>query len=293
MFPVGSTLTWFYNGKEQSHSTGRKILSWLSEICDDTFNEAPIIKNELVNRHNLSSAAAAARMRLLEIMFANSDKADLGLPSDRKPPEKSMYLSVLKQTVACITNGTADGHIGLPEGKDPSHVAPTINKIREIISKRPDTRVPIRDLMFTLRRPPYGLRDGLFPILLAVVAIADEQEIAFYENGTFLRDVGKDAFLRMTKAPEKFEIQYCQIEGVRSELFNRLTQVLELSKSDGRNLELLDVVRSLCQFVAQLPEYVRNTKRLSTTALAVRNVILEAREPVRMVFHDLPDILWF
>src|SRR4030095_3619520 len=72
------------------------------------------------------------------------------------------------------------------------------------------------------------------------------------------------------------------------ELFNRLTQVLELYPSDGRNIELLDVVRSLCQFVAQLPEYVRNTKRLSTTALAVRNVILDSREPVRLVFHDLP-----
>ena len=282
----GSTLTWFHNGKEVSHLSGRKILSWLSDICDAAFEKAPLIKNELVNRHNLSSAAAAARMRLLEVMFANSDKVDLGLPSDRKPPEKSMYLSVLKQTGLHHERG-GRWYIGMPAGKNPSHIAPTISKIREIIARQPDTRVPVRDIMFALRRPPYGLRDGLFPIFLAVVAIAGEQQIAFYENGTFLRDVGKDAFLRMTKAPEKFEIQYCRIEGVRSELFSRLTQVLELSR-DSRNVELLDVVRTLCQFVAQLPEYVRNTKRLSTSALNVRNVILEAREPVRLVFHDLP-----
>lgn len=288
----GSTLTWFYDGKEQSHSSGRQILSWLSEICDNIFNDAPTIRNELVNRHNLSSAAAAARMRLLELMFANPDKPDLGLPADRKPPEKSMYLSVLKKSGL---HHERDGQwsIGLSEEKDPSHVVPAIKKIREVISKLPDSRVPIQVLMDTLRRPPYGLRDGLFPILLAVVAIVDEQEIAFYENGTFLREVGKDAFLRITKAPEKFEIQYCKIEGVRSEVFHRLAQVLELSESDGKNLELLDVVRSLCQFVARLPEYVRNTKRLSTVTLAVRNVILEAREPVRMVFHDLPESCGF
>ena len=197
-----STLTWFHNGKEVLHSTGRNVLSWLSNICDDAFKKAPMIKNELVNRHNLSSAAAAARMRLLEIMFTNSDKVDLGLPSDRKPPEKSMYLSVLKQTGL---HHERDGRwqIGLPEGKDPSHIAPTVTKIKDIIEKQPDTRVPITDLMFALRRPPYGLRDGLFPILLAVVAIAGEQEIAFYENGTFLRDVGKDAFLRMTQGSGK------------------------------------------------------------------------------------------
>ena len=36
-------------------------------------------------------------MRLIDLMFQNSDKADLGMPADRKPPEKSMYLSVLKE----------------------------------------------------------------------------------------------------------------------------------------------------------------------------------------------------
>jgi hypothetical protein len=283
-----STLRWFYQGKEESHSTGRRILGWLSEICNETFKSAPVIKNELVNRHNLSSAAAAARMRLLELMFANPDKPELGLSPDRKPPEKSMYLSVLKET-GLHREQDGEWQIGLPEGKDPSHIAPAISKIRELISKRPDSRVAIQALMDTLRRPPYGLRDGLFPILLAVVAIANEQELAFYENGTFLREVGKDAFLRMTKAPERFDIQYCKIEGVRSELFHRLAQILELSKGSDRDVELLDVVRSLCQFVSQLPEYVRNTKRLNNTALAVRSVILEAREPIRMVFHDLPE----
>jgi len=121
-----------------------------------------------------------------------------------------------------------------------------------------------------------------------VVAIADEQEIAFYENGTFLREVGRDAFLRMTKAPQNFDVQYCKIEGIRSELFKRLVAVLEFPRNESKEIELLDVVRKLCQFVAQLPEYARNTKRLTTSARAVREIILEAREPVRMVFHDLP-----
>jgi hypothetical protein len=292
-----STLTWFYFDKEgelqsSSHEfkSGRKILSWLSMRCDEAFPKAPQIKNELVNRHNLSSAAAGARMRLLELMFAHADKKNLGLPDDRKPPERSMYLSVLKATGLHQTDGNA-WKIGIPESKaDISSVRYTLRKIHDLIMKKPDTRVSIGEIMNTLRRPPFGVRDGLFPIFLAVLAIANEQEIAFFENGTFLREVGKDAFLRMTKSPEKFEIQYCKIEGIRSILFQRLTQILELSpKALGKEVELLDVVRNLCQFVAQLPEYVRNTKRLSPSALAVRTVILDAREPVKMVFHNLPE----
>jgi hypothetical protein len=296
-----STLTWFYHDKDglpqvsgNEFTTGRKILQWLSKRCDEMFPKAPHIKNELANRHNLSSAAAAARMRLLDLMFSHAEKQNLGLPEDRKPPEKSMYLSVLKAT---HLHQQTDGQwkIGTPEAKeDVASVRHVLKKIHDVIAKKPDTRISIQELMTILRRPPYGLRDGLFPIFLAVVAIAEEQEVAFYENGTFLREVGKDAFLLMTKAPEKFDIQYCKIEGVRSVLFQRLAQILELpDKGSEKEVELLDVVRNLCQFVAQLPEYVRNTKRLSPEALAVRNVILDAREPVKMVFHNLPEACGF
>jgi hypothetical protein len=284
---IRSTLTWFYLGTEFSKSSGREMLSWLSDICDETFGKAPVIRNELINRNNLSSAAAAARMRLLELMFTNSDKKDLGLPKDRKPPEKSMYLSVLnKSGLHFEQNGI--WQIGLPFGKDTSNIRPTLQEMQEIISRHPDSRVSIRVLMDTLRRPPYGLRDGLFPVFLAVIALADEQDVAFYENGTFLPEMGKDTFLRLIKAPDKFDIQYCRIEGIRSELFHKFADVLELIGTNYKEVELLDIVRKLCQFVAQLPEYVRNTKRLSTTALTVRAVIMDAREPIRMVFHDLP-----
>jgi hypothetical protein len=53
-------------------------------------------------------------------------------------------------------------------------------------------------------------------------------------------------------------------------------------------LKLLGVVRQLCVFVAQLPEYVHSTKKLSQVALAVRDSILNARDPARLVFTDLP-----
>ncbi len=60
--------------------------------------DAPRIQNELVNRRSLSSAAAAARMRLIERMFSNASEPLLGMDPAKKPPEMSMYLSVLQNT---------------------------------------------------------------------------------------------------------------------------------------------------------------------------------------------------
>jgi hypothetical protein len=281
-----SSLTWILNGQTISLGSGRQVLKWLSSLCDRIFDRAPRIKNELVNRHSLSSAAKAARMRLIELMFRNPDKPALGLPEDRKPPEKSMYLSVLQNS------GVHKQRKGVWSISDPSpdplQLLPALEMIRETISSRSDTRIRIQDLMRDLCKPPYGVREGLFPILLAIIAIADEQEIAFYENGTFLRDVGRDAFVRMTRAPQNFDIQYCKIEGIRSDVFRRLAEALEIKAQSGEQVELLDIVRKLCRFVAQLPEFARNTKQLRPHTQSVRDVILEAREPVHMVFRDLP-----
>lgn len=281
------TLSWFYRGDRIQHHTGRQVMRWLSTLCDSVFDSAPQIRNELVNRHNLSSAAAAARMRLIELMFANSDKLNLGLPADRKPPEWSMYLSVLQATGLHRKEEQA-WQVDYPCEGQPGNVLPTLERIRKFIITRSDARVPVSDLLAVLRRPPFGLRDGLFPIFLAVIAIIEEQEIAFYENGTFLREVGRDAFLRMSKAPEKFDIQYCKIEGVRAEVFRRLVAVLDVKPIADRGVELLDVVKPLCQFVAQLPPYVLNTRKLPVVALSVRDTILRAREPATLLFKDLP-----
>ena len=287
-----TTLSWYYKGININLKNGRDVMRWLSNLCDDVFHDAPLIRNELVNRHSLSAAASAARIRLIDLMFASSDKPDLGIPADRKPPEKSMYFSVLKAT-GLHRKVKDHWKIGYPSPRYESNLAPALHAIKRSISSQPDTRVPVNELLKTLRRPPFGVRDGLFPILLAVVAIADEREIAFYEDGTFLREVGRDAFLRMSKAPERFDIQYCRVEGVRSQLFTQLVQILELAASRPNEFELLGVVRKLCEFVAKLPDYTRNTKRLTTTALAVREVILQARQPVHLLFHDLPAACGF
>lgn len=291
-----TSLKWHYFDHEGKASVGqftsRGVLELLSSLCDEAFSRAPQIKNELVNRHNLSSAAAAARMRLIELLFAASGKVDLGMPIDKRPPEKSMYYSVLKNTnLHCMRDGA--WRVCIPtKREDVGNVRPALIQIKSMLEENPDSRIPVSEIMDKLRRPPYGLRDGLFPILLAVMAIEYEHEIAFYENGTFIREVGKDVFLRMTKAPDKFEIQFCKIEGVRSSLFQHLVQVLGVAKGT-QDIELLDVVRNLCQFVARLPEYAQGTRRLAPVTLAVREVILQAREPVKMVFHDLPSACGF
>jgi hypothetical protein len=162
-----------------------------------------------------------------------------------------------------------------------------------VLQEQPDKRVNLPALFEELRKPPYGVREGLAPLLLTAFALAHEQDVAFYKDGSFLREMNGEAMLVLTKAPERFDMQYCKIEGVRAELFEKLLAVLEIKPGDHARVRLLDVVRPLCVFVAQLPAYVLNTKKLSPSALTVRDIILDAREPARLLFTNLPKACGF
>jgi hypothetical protein len=102
-----------------------------------------------------------------------------------------------------------------------------------------------------------------------------------------------EAMLLLTKAPERFDVQFCKIQGVRAELFDKLIALLQIDRSRDHEIELLDVVKRLCVFVADLPPYVRNTSKLSSTTLLVRNAILSAREPATLLFTNLPKACGF
>ena len=90
-------VAWFRAGEELQLSNGRGLTALLSDVSDALYPLAPRIQHELLNRQLLSSAGAAARMRLIERMLTKAGEPQLALDDRKTPPERSMYLSVLQR----------------------------------------------------------------------------------------------------------------------------------------------------------------------------------------------------
>jgi hypothetical protein len=289
----GSELTWFRESRELPIRSGRELLSYLSRVCDELYVDAPRVANELVNRQILSSAAAAARMRLIERIFGSSTKPHLGMEPTKKPPEMSIYLSILKNgQVHRVTDN--DWTLVVPNAdEDCCNLRPALQQIQDILESEAPKRRRVSDIFDELRKPPFGIRAGLAPIILAVYCAINEQHVAFYDSGVFMKElIGLD-LLRLTKLPDLFEIQFCRMAGLRSELFERLLRVLGLKSTARNRTDILDVVRPLCIFASQLPIFTQKTRALSDHALAVRSALLSAREPGPLLFRDLPSACGF
>lgn len=280
-----SELQWFRRREEIAVASSRDLLSRLSDACDEVFAAAPLVRNELVNRRQLSSAAAAARMRLIERVLSSSSEELLGMSGHRAPPEMSMYLSVLRRGGMHSERG---GIYVLREPRtddDSLRVLPAFARMRELLHQELDGRVRVSRLRDELAAAPFGVREGLFVLLLAIFVGIHEAELAAYEDDAFLPKLDGGAFMRLTKDVSSFELQYCRISGVRVSVFAELACVLELGEPRGR---VVEVVRALCAFVARLPVHTRITRRLSRDASRVRAALVGAREPGVLLFEDLP-----
>lgn len=286
----GSTIAWFHLGKSIPALEGDiSLQTFLSDLCDKTFDLSPLVRNELVNRYAISSAAAMARQKLFKCMLNQATLPLLGIPEDKAPPEKSMYLSVLE--AGRIHRKELDAwRIAFPEpGDDPLNIRPALDAIMARLEEQPDRRVPVSELYDLLRSAPFGVRDGLIPILLLTVFIVHETEIAIYEDNIFQPEVEENLMMRFARRWETFEFQLCRITGVRKALIAQLASVVEADSAESS--QLLAIVRPLYLFVAGLPDYARNTDQLSAETIALRKAIEAAREPADLVFNGIPEAM--
>lgn len=280
--PPARNVRLFQAGSAVDRPTALHLL--VSSTCDDLYRDGPVVHNELINRHALTTAGAAARQRLIEALFEHAADENLGFKGSKNPPERSLYLSVLR--LGRVHRERAGIFVvDLPdEGDDPLNLRPTLLKIRELIHSA-DGRVPVTDIYAAIGARPYGVRAALAPLLLAAVLVADRHRMALFERGTYCPKLDAQAFMRILKAPENFALQWVALEGVRAEVYHWLAAVL-----GGEDAEqgLMAVVGPLIRFGAGLSLHAQRSIALSDDAVKVRDAIMRARSPLDLVFSDLP-----
>jgi hypothetical protein len=279
---------WFTQGgvklsAESSQQLGRA----LSDVCDGAYAKAPTIRNELINRRVLSSAAAKARRNVLEAMVLRRNEHRLGFHG--YPPEVSIYRSVFEATGLHRQVGDQWAFVP-PERGAP--LAGVWDEIDKFLEETEEYRRPVNVLYERLRRPPFGMKDGVLPLLAVAAFLTYESELALYERGSFVPQLTASVLERLLRSPEQFEVRRSRIAGARSELLDRLARSL-VGGAKRDTATVLGLVRSILKFTASLPEYARRTATVSATAMKVRETLAAAREPAQLLFSDLPRACGF
>lgn len=266
-----------------------RLNSAVSRLCDRAYPRGPAFWNEIINRRELTSQGARAQRELIDALLSAHDQEDLGITGHG--PEFSIYDSLLRSTGIHRREGD-NWVIGAPTS---SAVAEAWGAIEDFCLGSTGRPRSVAELYDVLEAPPFGVKRGVIPVLLAAVLINHAEDVSVYQDGSFLPVLGSPHFELLVKDPARFAVKHFELAGVRWEVFRELEALLRAGGAKkparARNATLLTVVRPLVRFANDLPPITRTTCNLSKEVLAVREALLNTREPDQLIFESLPTAL--
>jgi hypothetical protein len=256
-----------------------------SRLAAWRYRLAPCIRNELLNRTRPSSNAQAAVRALLKAMILHNGEARLGI--EGYPPELGLYMSVLEATGL---HGPAKDRAGFafaaPSGADPSRLAPLWEATDTWVASHVEG-VSAADVYKLWREPPFGLRDGLAPVLLVAYLLSRAGQSAVYLDNVFRPSLDTLLVDRLLQDPAKISLRTVELSEIDVGFIADMAQVLS-GPDEAIAPTPLDVARALVTEVRGLPSWTQRTGLLSLRAAKLRDRAKVSDDPNRLLLEDLP-----
>ena len=283
---------WFRKNHRAKHLRQAELNSIASELADRRFNESPCLHNELLNRQKPSSNAIAAQNNLLRRMVLNESHPRLGI--EGFPAEGGLYVSILEATGLHARHGTTWGFDSPIRGRsDPCRLAPIWKRALEHLKEHADRTVAISELFDEWRKPPFGVKNGIMPVLIVAFVLSQRDKVAVYREGIFRATFDDVDVEYLAKDATSIQLRWMDLTDIAQHLLSGLAQVVRDLDRTNRlaDLKPIDVGRGLVAIYEQLPKWTKRTMRLSSNAGHIRDLFRRAHDPNQFLFDDIPGTL--
>lgn len=272
-----------------SVSRAQSLSATASDMADDRFDASPSVWSELINRDVLSTNSVKARRDLMHRMVNNGEQQRLGL--EGFPAERGLYETVLVETG--LHGAIAPEAWGF---KGPiAELNPGLHSLwettRQAVLGASGKGLSAAELYEMWARPPFGVKTGLMPVFLLAFAMAHAEHVAVYRDGMFepkLTDVDADELLQ---DPRRFNLRWIDKDSDHATALESIAQALRQCGFAPNGGSPLEVSRNLVKLAFSLSSWAKRTQRVSKEAKAVRDILLRANDPNRLLMIDLPAIL--
>lgn len=294
---------WYYKGSDIAKAPLSKLASM---VADDVYYSSPTVINELVNRSKPSGSANSATNKLLLSMLHNDSEQDLGFDETTFPPEKGIYLSVLKSKGWHQQTSTGFCFVSdwTHELQEEFNDAYNLWQAGFDFIKSSSTSVTMADLYEHWMTPPFGLTFGLCRIYALALLKSLEGRVAFYDKDStqsfiFIPQLDEVFVEKLHKHPHEVAVRYFEIDTVQTHVVKGIATAAQLQDKDDSSL--LELAKHIVQIIHTLPAWVKKTSgnvfadesysfQLSQEAKALRNSALRANDPYKLILEDIPTI---
>jgi hypothetical protein len=290
LYTGSGNVVWFYKGKKLKIDSRKAFNQELSKICDEVYPYTPVYRNELINKTKISGPISKAKNTLISKLLADLNQSNLAFKEAEFGPEKSIYLSLIRQTGI---HQLSDGVGSLEKPEDPSFDELWEAGCRFLDSTKTKAKT-IQDFIDILSSKPFKLKQGLLDFWVPIFLLAKSDDYALYENNIYIPELEADNFELLNKKPALFSIKAFDVAGIKLQLFNRYRIFLnQAENSKPSNKSFIQTIKPFLTFYRELPDYSKKTNRLDKKTIALRQVIATATDPEKAFFDDFPTALGF
>lgn len=293
LFDGSGNVTWFFKGEECNIGTKKDFNKLLSSVCAEVYPSTPTIQNELFNKQKLSSAISLAKSNLLDRILEYPGEPDLGFGENEFPPEKTIYLTLLKNTG--IHRQDEDGAYVFGKPSD-ENVMAFWNACENFISKTVDRSRKVSDLIKILQARPFKLKQGFIDFWIPIFLYIKQQDFAMYNiNGTYVMSINREVIDLLWKHPCEYSIKAFSVSGPKLEFFRKYQQFLQKDDTIALGKDsFANTFKPFLFFFKNLNEYAKSTNKFSNPNVAkFRNVLANAVDPEKVFFEQLPESLGY
>jgi len=291
LYANDNSIAWVWQGEKIEIANVSAFNMQLSKICEVAYPAVPLFRNELVNRHKLSSAISSARSKFFNSLTEKWQIAELGYKQDKYPPDRTIYLTLLKQTE--IHRQEEDGDFVLTAPTDPTF-EPLWSTCMDFLNSSKQTPRSLSDLIDLLRSRPFKLKEGFIEFWVPTFLFINREDFAIYREGVFMASFENKNLELVRKEPHKFQIKAFNVDGIRLEFFNRCRALLKQKTTDTIQSDtIMETIRPFVTFYNELPAYAKETERVDKATIRLRQAIATAKDPEKTFFEDYPIALGY
>ena len=282
------SLAKWHNGSDQVVEPGAKLSPVASELAEELFGDSPPVWSELVNRDSVSSNSVKARRDLLHAMINAEDQEALGF--EGYPAERGLYETLLKRTELHRQDASGAWRCLPPDDRFATGFKVLWDETRALFLDA-DARVGAHEIYALWSAAPFGMKQGIQPVILTAFLLAHKANIAVYKDGMFLPRLTDFDIDECLQDPDRFSLRWVAIDDDKNRILEGISKLLAEIGENAGAADPLEAARGLVAMVFNLPEWARRTSRLGQTAKDMRDMLLKASDPHKVLFVDLASLL--
>ncbi|WP_407518408.1 hypothetical protein [Elizabethkingia anophelis] len=291
LFGDSASVLWVFNGELKELKSQKEFNVFLSEICRTVYHRTPYFNNELVNKHKISTSIHTAKRNYFKALANEWDIPQLGFPTDKFPPEKTIYLSLLENNGIKLCD---DDSSNIIEPHDENGFYDLWLASVDFLNSAKLSRRSVTEFVEILNNRPFKLKQGFIDFWVPTFLFIKRDEYALFNENIYTPIINEDILERLAKIPEDFEVKSFALEGVKLDIFNSYRKFLNIDlNQSGSAQTFIETIKPFLVFYRGLPDYAKHTKRLSKESIAIREAIANSKDPEQSFFEDFPTALGY